>query len=87
MFVFVALGWASSSLTILAGWIDGNAEQRYEIARRVIVSLCAGVIAFLLARMADRPETEALIAAFGGGFFGDKALAWYFPRKGASDDR
>jgi hypothetical protein len=96
LLTFSAMGWVCSSLPILAGWHARVGEERadiarkrYEIIRRVSVSICFGVILFFSWRQVGRPEMEALISAFGGAFLGDVGMKAYFRRglRGHRDDR
>mgnify|MGYP003403991215 FL=1 len=79
LFVFCVGGWASSSLAMIAGWIDGNAEKRLQIVQRILLSLFAGGVAFFISQIAGRPEAEGFVTAFGCSFFGEKGLARFFP--------
>lgn len=79
LFIFVQLitllGYAASSLSQWAGWIDGTVLARLTIIQGVACSLMAGNIAFLLGvHYMQVTEVQALIASGAGGYGGDKLL-------------
>jgi hypothetical protein len=69
------LGYAASSLSQWAGWVDGTVLAKLTIIQGVACSLMAGNIAFLLGlHYAQVTEVQALIASGAGGYGGDKLL-------------
>lgn len=79
LFLFVQLitllGYAASSLSQWAGWIDGTILAKLQIIQGVACALMAGNIAFLLGvHYAQVTEVQALIASGAGGYGGDKLL-------------
>lgn len=69
------LGYAASSLSQWAGWIDGTVLVRLQIIQGVAVALLAGNVAYFFAlHSANLPEVYALMSSGAGGYGGDKFL-------------
>lgn len=69
------LGYAASSLSQWAGWIDGTVLVRLQIIQGVMVAILAGNVAYFTAlHSANLPEVYALMSSGAGGYGGDKFL-------------
>lgn len=69
------MGWAASSLHVLAGWVDGApAAAKLEIMRGIITSIAAGLIVMGLGYHYEVPLVLTFIGAFFAGLSGEKYL-------------
>ena len=74
-------GYMASSLPKWAGWRDADQATQYAVIAGAIAALLAGNMAYYVGVYYYSLATiGALVAAVGGGFMGEKALALYFEK-------
>jgi hypothetical protein len=78
--IFSMLGWSAASLSVLAGWHDGDIAVRLEILQGIFASLGAGICAFFLSKIAGQSEMLSYMLVMAGGFGGERALRRFFER-------
>lgn len=69
------IGWAVSSLHVLAGWTDNATRaEKLEICKGILASISAGGIGAVYGVHAGWPMVAVILAAFFGGYSGDRWL-------------
>lgn len=71
--IIALLGWAVSSLHVLAGW-SGGLAAKLEIVKGILASLAGGGIVGMLGIYTETPVMLTLIGVFAGGFAGERYL-------------
>ncbi len=68
------LGWAISSLNVLAGWTPADLATRLEIVRGILSSIAAGGVAAVAGAYYGLPLPVMMMSIFFAGMMGDKFL-------------
>ena len=79
--VITLVGYAASSLSQWAGWIDGTILQRLTIMQGMFAALLAGNMSYFLGlHYAGLSEIMAMMASGAGGYGGDRYLVPMFQK-------
>jgi len=82
--VLAVLGWAASSLHVLAAWPGAALGARLEIVRGVLASVVAGALAALGGLHYEAPTVIVLICVLLAGYSGER---WLRPLAEAAMER